>query len=571
MVESFEKNDYDGLTSGTDTMDALGAARLALAMEISKGVSNALYDENDGIGQENVFRVAQFKENDQSCVSDNNSGLAKFTNPSLNDILNTMNSPAAPRKDGNDDEIKKYPLNNLSVEKDVIEKSYSYNKYDFVTTDNCPSPPSTKYDFQPCNGTINRSTTSHVQGEVKDSDICQELLHSNYQSTDRETSQIENQNHEQTNKHPTEKSSKKYLWEKYKASSRNNMNRDPDYALENTETNDKQKLKPDENFVISEKSRCYEVIKQKCRNSLASVCSMDSDSASDAEIPHPRLSPSTEVFLAKNEDLEFTADFKQIDQEKKKFLKKGSRKEPSALHSLTPKEKQHVRPVTHEFNKNVSDKSNMEKLEKMQLEHATQLEKRLQRREKAREEINRRNKQKAEEAKCSQIRSANGGRVDLSHSQKNKVDCEKVDIYINSNDDEDESSEDGSSEDGSSEDESSVSTVMEIDNEDKNKNVNNTKNTNNSSMNRNLKQRKFSIEKDPIKSPLPGLRRKDKTKLLSRKPLCHVNARLEKGAYHSRNTNRPQEHEEQWQILKSMRKRQEAALTAAEKERDEVR
>ncbi len=239
---------------------------------------------------------------------------------------------------------------------------------------------------------------------------------------------------------------------------------------------------------------------------------------------------------------------------KKPFLKKGARKEPSALHRF---ESNHQNEPIHTHSQtNRTDnlkKERLKELERMQEKQREDLKKRLERRQCAREEIRRRKK---------------GCKVQVvgNVSKEGKTNESKTGSRSKDGDD---SSEESSSEtdvgsDLDSDSDSSCDRPNERCQENSKSEVKSTpqrcpsrKGKNSIIYNRDIdvKRERAISKKKGGHSPNPNLRNRLKSKQ------CKSSGTELKSP----------ELEEQWQVIKSMRKRQEAALRSAEMEREQVR
>lgn len=238
-------------------------------------------------------------------------------------------------------------------------------------------------------------------------------------------------------------------------------------------------------------------------------------------------------------------DSYQRKKETKPFLKKGSRKEPSSLQRMKNdvlrngmrfKNEARIEDEVTSEKTNVS--SHLKHLERMQEEQREHLQKRLERREKARIAI----KQKKIHNKTQSM--------DKKKVVQDHIACKSEQSH-DSNDRKGCSSSDSSSGDLSSDDESSDSSS----NED------------------------ISFEKNDQRMTSPQFTSRNATKTI---PILTKQTNRGRVSSSSRFLKRSQESKEQfkefkspeikeqWQVIKSMRKRQEAALRSAEKKREEV-
>ena len=219
-----------------------------------------------------------------------------------------------------------------------------------------------------------------------------------------------------------------------------------------------------------------------------------------------------------------------ITKEKKPFLKKGSRKEPSSLQRVSSDIVKNGMRFKNDIKVNNSDgkscetNNNLERLERMQEEQIENLEKRIERRERARLDI-KRNKSDTKVLVAPR-------QVDI------KTDVRNQSCDVNECTSDSESSDDESST-CSKDSENSESSI------ERNEYI--VKETSQHSSR--MTKQNTTLDSSTKESKKRG-RRRDRLK--------------------ENNESRSPELEEQWQIIKSMRKRQEAALRSAEKEREKV-
>lgn len=219
-------------------------------------------------------------------------------------------------------------------------------------------------------------------------------------------------------------------------------------------------------------------------------------------------------------------------EKKKAFLRKGARKEPSAMHRFN-EEKQRLAHRNVESKKDQESKQ-LAHLERMQEQQRENLQKRIERRQRAREEIHRKKKgcqvqvvdqDTMTEVKQSCNRKATPGEGDI----ESESEYEDSDSLLESESSDEEESE---------EDEKSA-----------------------------------KKEEVVVKRKRPNASRftKKGNKNRKRSPLKPVNKIIIKSSKTAASKEfQTPEMEEQWQIIKSMRRRQETTLRAAEKEREEV-
>mmetsp|Transcript_15716 Transcript_15716/g.22358 ORF Transcript_15716/g.22358 Transcript_15716/m.22358 type:complete len:773 (+) Transcript_15716:81-2399(+) len=267
----------------------------------------------------------------------------------------------------------------------------------------------------------------------------------------------------------------------------------------------------------------------------------------DHEIPHPRLSPSTEVFLANSEDLVYQSMLCESNNSNEKqgiqcheivnniptksFLKKGSRREPAALHRF--KSTNHEDPSKENKDNDITRKKKLEELEKMQKDQVAQLETRLKRREDARKEIMVQRRRELEKNK---------------YELSSKIVEQKLDTHRN----ESLCNEDTQPIEDSAHFVEPVNSALKVsEKENKNLFINNNK----SATEKSFKKRTYTRYETKLQHAH------------ARSPLNNTKCNI----MNSNSLEQSMEAKEQWRIIKSMRKRQESALTAAEREREEVR
>ena len=227
---------------------------------------------------------------------------------------------------------------------------------------------------------------------------------------------------------------------------------------------------------------------------------------------------------------------------KKPFLRKGARKEPSSLHrfSIAKNKKQVPKPFTDESGRG----KNLEHLEKMQEKQIEDLQKRINRRQQAREDMQ------------SKTRGC-----------KIKVMEQKIESQFDENlDKKQECHQPSPSGSSSASDSESACSDYSSDGFD-----GDSDNSSSHSMEKKIQEpgTKSRRRNQHLKLPQKGQRMVKSTNMRSpfRKPSTTV--KNDKGLSSAKDFRTP-EMEEQWQLIKSMRRRQEAALRAAEKEREET-
>lgn len=219
------------------------------------------------------------------------------------------------------------------------------------------------------------------------------------------------------------------------------------------------------------------------------------------------------------------------------FLRKGSRKEPSALHRF----QQNAEERASESNCDQEEKARLQELEKMQERQRENLKKRMEKRQNAREEIRKRN--------------CNGGN-EISSSIPRKL-TQKSQIEEN---DLTERSFNNEAEETQSFHSCSDEHTFTSENSDTIKYSQNVKGSKIRFKSENRKELSRNSDVSFSKKNRKSQRRQDA--LNNIKPKQKMKQLVDDDKINGM--------EEQWQVLKCMRKRQESALRDAEKEREEV-
>lgn len=284
------------------------------------------------------------------------------------------------------------------------------------------------------------------------------------------------------------------------------------------------------------------------------MCSDDSTIKMKDEIPDENISVSKVV----NKTIDMT-NVLPLDQEdssqylcqkkkqKKPFLKRGSRKEPSSLQRMNTdvvgngmRFKNEARVEDEVTSDKTTTSNHLKQLEQMQQEQLDHLQKRLERREKARIAIE-------QKKMCNKTQS-----IDSKKDLKDRNTCQNEQPHV-FNDQKGDSSDDESSDGLSSDEETSDDSSNEDSSFEKN---------------------------DQRMAPTKRTYRNVTTKTLSKLGNQTNKNRVSSfSRFHKRDKESEQqlkefkspEIKEQWQVIKSMRKRQEAALRSAEKQREEAR
>lgn len=223
-----------------------------------------------------------------------------------------------------------------------------------------------------------------------------------------------------------------------------------------------------------------------------------------------------------------TDDNDNENKPKRSFLRKGTRKEPSALHRMSKNSLNNS-----DQNSSVSDsndkKKSLESLERMQEKQMEDLQKRINRRSEARDNIRKRKQ---------------GCKINVTgqsnEETKSHVDEKRLAI------------------DTSTADESFTSETSgdcQSDSDDS------------SDMSYQAEEKEVIRHKNVLSSPPPKNSSRSTTQPLK----SHNRSKGQTKLKQETNDFYTSEIEEQWQLIKSMRRRQEAALRAAEKEREETK
>ncbi len=245
---------------------------------------------------------------------------------------------------------------------------------------------------------------------------------------------------------------------------------------------------------------------------------------------------------------------------KKPFLKRGTRKEPSALHRFeSNRQNVHIHQHPQHNRGDNLKKEKLKELERMQEKQREDLKKRIERRQCAREEIRLRKKgckvqvvdklSKKERTTEHKTESRSNDHDDDSEKSSPMVDIETdVDTDLDSDSDSDSSS-DGSNEQCHPTSKSEVKSTPQ-------------KCMNRKERNPMIRRRDAEVKKGRTVSKKKG----------NYSPIPRSGSKNESKCGKSNDIEfKSPELEEQWQVIKSMRKRQEAALRSAEMEREQVR
>jgi hypothetical protein len=227
---------------------------------------------------------------------------------------------------------------------------------------------------------------------------------------------------------------------------------------------------------------------------------------------------------------------------KKPFLKRGTRKEPSSIHRF-----QTANTVTRVGK--VDSNDHLEHLEKMQRDQIEQLEKRIERRERSR--VDRRTHNDKPQTRCGVNNNiiSNNDKPQTCCGVNNNIISKKEGDNVADESDVDSSSDD-SSYASSSSSSSSKSTQVAFHKVSKGQRI---------------QRSRAQVAHTRVHSSNKGARKKGLEPRHSSSKMNQPDNEATRLKLLSADLN------EQWQLIKAMRKRQEATLRAAEKEREEVR
>jgi hypothetical protein len=227
-----------------------------------------------------------------------------------------------------------------------------------------------------------------------------------------------------------------------------------------------------------------------------------------------------------------TDEQESVMKPKRSFLRKGTRKEPSALHRMSKSCSNNTQQNGSSSDSN-EKRNSLEPLERMQEKQMEDLQKRINRRLEARDDIRKRKQ---------------GCKIQVEGQSKEDMKSalnEKIIATATPNESKltDESFDSTSSDDSQSE--SDNSSEMSCQAEDK----------------------EVIRQKKVYSSPAP----KNRSHSVSKSFKSNTTSKCPPKLKDETNEFFTSEIEEQWQLIKSMRRRQEAALRAAEKEREETK
>lgn len=229
------------------------------------------------------------------------------------------------------------------------------------------------------------------------------------------------------------------------------------------------------------------------------------------------------------------------------FLRKGSRKEPSALHRFRQDKNEMKREIGNSQDGNSNtEKETLQELEKMQEQQRENLQKRMEKRRQAREEIRKRSSGGRGAALDTKVKTSNGNQVELCNMNND----DSVTVTSDADSTTDGDLTESSDSDGASIIKAtnfSLKTTEPFSNTYKRTKMAESKRQND------VQKRKISAHRSPNKA------------------INKQSKKIQKHKESAENDIGPKELEEQWHVIKCMRKRQESALRDAEKEREEAR
>lgn len=328
-----------------------------------------------------------------------------------------------------------------------------------------------------------------------------------------------------------------------------------DLVLSQLEDDEKKEARKEEEYESKQnpyKDESFE--KNDC--GTKSVGETEIEKSHDFQLLHSEkftLDHVPQAFPSESETNEKETDDNFQTKPKMPFLRKGSRKEPSALHRFRPvhqgsKSDDRFSPDV----KIVKEKANLQELEMMQEQQRENLQKRLEKRRQAREEIRKRSSGgRSELALDIKVKSSNQSKND--HNKMHSIENHDSETVISDGD----STTDGDLTDSSDSDEVSLNHGLNSNfkisqRSPKTRKTKLAQSTHQSD----LKNRKVSVSKNPAIS------------IVNRNQMMKNQSQIQTGP--KQNDIDSKGIEEQWQVIKCMRKRQENALRDAEKEREEV-
>ena len=329
-----------------------------------------------------------------------------------------------------------------------------------------------------------------------------------------------------------------------------------DLVLSQLEEDEQKEARNEEEYAPKQNAYNDEsFVKHDC--GTKSVCETGLKQTDDFQLLNSKdftLDHVPQAFSSQDETSDKETDENIQTNPKMPFLRKGSRKEPSALHRFRQVRQGAKCDIESSPDvKTDKQKANLQELEKMQEQQRENLQKRIEKRRQAREEIRKR---------------SSGGRSELvldikvKSSNQNKNELNKMHSIENHDSktviSDGDSTTDGDLTDSSDPDEVSLNNDLNSSYKISQRSPKTQKGTNlaQSTRQNDLKNRKVSVGKHPVSS------------IANRNQLMKKQSQIEAGA--AQNDIDTKEIEEQWQVIKCMRKRQENALRDAEKEREEV-
>jgi hypothetical protein len=298
--------------------------------------------------------------------------------------------------------------------------------------------------------------------------------------------------------------------------------------------------------------------KSECKTEIEKTGAVQSSSndikiSKASSLDHDTTASASEIEI-KDKDINSNWQSKP----KMSFLRKGSRQEPSALHRFRQGKCGSISSIgSSRDEKNNKEKETLQELEKMQEQQRENLQKRIEKRRQAREEIRKRS-------------SGSGREVTLDTKVKplkestdevcNMDSCENDDDSVTAISDADSTTDGDLTESSDSDDilitkATNSSYKMSQHSPEIHKGMKMAE----SNRQNDLQKRKGLAGRSPVPSIVKG-----------NKVINKQSKKFQRNTEPSKNDIDPKEMEEQWQVIKCMRKRQESALRDAEREREEV-
>lgn len=321
---------------------------------------------------------------------------------------------------------------------------------------------------------------------------------------------------------------------------------DHDCNLKQNVSNAKSSIKCDYNS----KSECKtEIEKTGVEQNSNNDIKISKDSSQD----HVPTASASEIEI-KDKDINSNWQSKP----KMPFLRKGSRQEPSALHRFRQDKRGTMSSIGSSRDElNNKEKETLQELEKMQEQQRENLQKRIEKRRQARDEIRKRSSGSGREVTLdTKVKPLNGSTDELCNMDSNENDDDSVTVISDAG-----STTDGDLTESSDSDDNPITKATNSSykmSHNSPKIYKGMKMTGSKRQN-DLQKQKGLAGRSPVPSNVKG------NKVISKQSM-----KFQKNSEPSKTDIDPKEMEEQWQVIKCMRKRQESALRDAEREREEV-